>query len=998
MKHLILTLGIFVSLCASAQKIPISGSIVDSSGAPIQAVTVLEKGTNNGTTTNADGKYSMNVERNAVLVISSVGYGISEIAVAGRAVVDITLSSSITSLSDVVVVAYGTQNRATLTSAQTTISTEDFRGQPVTRLDQVLQGRTSGVQVTSATGAPGADVRIRIRGVNSVNFNNSPLYVIDGFVGGNFNTLTAEDIADIQILKDAAATAPYGSRGANGVIIVTTKRGAKGKANISFSTKLSSSSVKKMYDLLSAGDYAKTVNEYNTAVGAKPFYKDSEVADFIKNGGTDWQKEIYRTVIGQQYDLGISGGSEKTNYYISAGYYDQPGVIINSGFKMLNLRSNINTAISDKFSTYLYFTGNKRENLNTNIRAGTANPVYESIAWSPTVPAYVEDGFRNLVWKDPVGALFENPIGLARNIELHERYSLNTVGGMLYKIIPGLSFNVQVGLSYENTQYKGFSESNTGNSTGRSSGTSLGWQNTNTLHYKRVFNDLHTIDLTAVAEFSEGKGENFGVGVSDIIYPSFRWDNLSLATQFGTPNSSASRQAMASYFGRINYTLAEKYLATLTIRNDKSSVFRGKNQSALFPSVALGWRISEENFMSGSNLIDELKLRGSWGLTGNQAIGPYNTLSSYSTTSATFNNTTSVSALWIGNAGNPDLKWETTEQKNIGLEYRLRDDILHGSFDYFIKDTRDLLFWQGLPMYIGGGSQLTNIGHVRNSGWDFSIGSSPFRSENFYWNTDFNLSYVKNKIIKLIGEGDILHDPNVGWGMTSFAEFILREGESMGALLGLQYLGTWKENEREEATKYGNRPGDSKYADLNNDYNIDTEDNTIIGYTLPKYTAGWNNTINFKGVELNVLLQGVFGFDKLNLLYGASMANSGDARQATHVDVLKRYIPGINETSDIPAFSSTNTNILQSSRFISRGDFLRIKNVSLAYTIPKSFTRQIASIRLFAAVTNLYTFTKYNGMDPETSNIGSGSDAGQNIDYGGYPIPRIITGGITLNF
>lgn len=999
MKYLLFFLGLFISVYTNAQKIPISGVVTDSLGIPVPAVTVMEKGTTNGTSTNEAGRFRLSVEPNATLILSSIGYENREVTATTN--MRISLLTNTTEVGrDVVVVAYGTQQRAKLTSSQTTISTQDFRGQPVTRVDQALQGRAAGVQVTNASGAPGSDVRIRIRGANSINFDNGPLYVIDGFVGADFNVLNPDDIADIQILKDAAATAPYGSRGANGVIIITTKRGAKGKANYSFRTRQSSSVIPKLYSTLDAADFAQAANEYNLAVGQNAAYTDAEVQQFRTNGGTDWQKEIFQKAYGQQYEFGVDGGNDVSNYYISLGYQDQPGVIKNSFYKFYNVRSNINVNLTSKLSTFINFNGFVRNNQNTVLRQGKDNPVNQAMSWAPTVPARDENG--NFTIKDPIASQGYNPVAEAFDrMRVGKNYNANIIGGLRYRITEPLTLSIQYGADYGTSNFNDFGDvtvSSEGGYAGKSTSTSLTLQNTNTINYHKLFNSAHDLDLTGVLELQKWQGEGFNAGISGLIYPAFMWNNLAFGTP-SQPGSWTSSTALMSLFARANYSYLEKYMISATVRRDASSVFRGKNKASIFPSLSVGWNIAKESFMDNSKLFNILKLRGSWGLTGNQAIGPYTTYSTYGGEQATFNTGAGVPAIVIANSGNPDLKWETTEQINGGLDFGLVPLAIHGSIDYFVKNTRDLLFWVGLPDYTGGGSVLRNVGQVQNKGWEFTLGATPVNNKLMYWKTDVNYSIINNKIVKLTDDQNkIFHDPNVGWGMTEASEFLLEVGKPMAGLWGVNYLGTWKPNEAAEAAKFGAKPGDSRYEDLNGDNKIDENDFKVIGYGLPKYTLGWNNTFNVKGVELNVLIQGVYGFDKMNILYGGAMINSGDLRYATMNDIKNRYIPGQNETSDIPAFSTTNKHFLQSSRFVYRGDFTRIKNIGLAYTIAKEKLSNIASVRLSFAVTNAFTFTKYNGMDPETSNIGSGSDAGQSIDFGGYPIPRIYTVGVNINF
>lgn len=994
-----LTLALLASLPAFSQSHIINGKVTGSNGEPVASATVVEKGTSNVTTTNNKGDFTLTVQPNATLLVSSVGFEDMEVSLKGQIVVSIILASTAKSLADVVVVAYGTQQKSKMTSSQSSVSSRDFEGQAVSRLDQALQGRASGVQVTNTSGAPGSDVRIRIRGANSIFGDNGPLYVIDGFVGGDFNVINPDDVDDIQILKDAAATAPYGSRGANGVIIITTKKGVKGRNSLSFSTRQSSSDVVKTYDKLSAAEYAEVVNARRRLAGNDDYYTADQINNFKTNPVPDAQDAIFRRGTGQQYELNMSGGGEKTNYFISGGYQDLQGVITDSWYKFYNIRANINASITDKLSTYINVNGFIRNNYNTFLKAGTQNPVVEAVAWSPSVPVFDENG--DIIRNEPLGAQFYNPVAEARERQaLNDNYTANITGGILYKIINGLSLNVQYGINYSNGEYKSFGSKYVSENiyAGRSTGTSLNLQNINTLNYKTTISGQHSLDLTGVVEFQKSRYSGFDVSVQNLVYPNFKWDNLTLA-QLSGAGADYNNSSIFSLFGRANYSYADKYLISGSIRRDGSSRFRGANKFSYFPSLAVGWIVSRENFMADQDLFSNLKLTASWGLTGNQAIGSYSTLSTYANLNTTLSADQSVPAILIDRAANPDLKWETTEQKNIAVEMGFVKNRVQAKFDYFIKDTRDLLFWVGIPAYVGGGAIMKNVGNVGNRGWEIELRGTPIQNKRFTWESAFNYSRVNNKIKGLAnGITEQTWDSDIGWGATIYDEYLLKVGEPMGAMYGLNYLGTWKPGQETEAALFNEKPGDSRYEDRNGDKVIDGEDLNIIGYGIPKATMGWNNTFSYKGMELNILLQGVYGFEKLNFLYAMGMTAYGDFRQPTLADIKDRYIAGKNETSDIPAFSATNKNYVQSSRFVSKGDFTRIKNISIAYTLPKAAIKNIVSVKFFAGVTNLYTFTKYSGMDPETANTGSGNDPAQSFDYGGYPVPRTYTGGITLTF
>jgi TonB-linked SusC/RagA family outer membrane protein len=977
----------------------IRGRVTSEKNEALVGVNVIVKGTSIGTSTDADGRFSLDApEGSNLLTFSFIGYISKEVSIGNQSEINVQLAADTKILNEVVVVGYGTQRKSDVTGSLTSISADKFKEQPVNRLDQILQGRASGVQVTNASGSPGGDVRIRIRGANSINSDNSPLYVVDGFVGADFNNINPDDIASLEVLKDASATAIYGSRGSNGVIIITTKTGKKGSMQVNFGTRFSTSEVLKKMDMLTASEYAETVNARAAATNSNPPFTQAQIDQFKQNGGTDWQDQILRKGGGQEYQLGVSGGNDKTTYLISANYLKQDGIIDNSDFKRYTVRSNVNSQVSEKFSVRLNFTGTRRENHNTSGTGARGSALGQAFAWAPTTPVY--DATGNYTYRDPTGSIFENPVALTMDADNRTNRSIvNLIGGMKYEVIPGLSLDVAYGVNYVNQQdktYGGPLITSYLPRAGRASGEQFTLQNTNSINYKKVFGGKHSLDVIGVFETQKQIGESFYANATNLTYPAQSYNNLSLAAS-NLIGSGYSKWSLMSYLGRINYGFNDRYLLSATIRRDGSSKFQEGNKWSVFPSIALGWKVSEEAFMKSQHVFNTLKLRGSWGLTGNQAINPYGTLSSYTTnvddagvafTSGYFTNGI-TNGIVLGNPGNPDLKWETTEQINGGIDAEILGGGVSFSADYFVKNTRDLLLSQPLPAYIGGNNILKNIGEVQNKGFEFSVEAAILEGKGFRWNSNLNFSVIKNKVVKLATASDTIF---------SATEFVLIPGQQMAAFWGLNYLGTWKANEADQAAVYNNKPGDAHYQDLNGDKVVDAKDYQVIGSGMPKTTLGWNNTFSYKGLSLNVFFQGVFGFDKLNYTYANGVVGSTDVRQPTFAAIKGRYIPGVNETSNIPAFSSAKENFYtQSTRFLEKGDFLRMKNISLAYDIPKSAIKNIAAIRVFVSGTNMLTFTKYKGIDPESTSNGVG-DVVQNIDHASYPNSKTYTVGLNLTF
>lgn len=980
----------------------VEGVVHNEKGEPVSGASIIVKGLSGGTSTSTQGHFKLNITGNkeVTITISAVGYTTQEMKIDPQtSSLEIVLVEVSKSLNEVIVVGYGSQKKKDITGSIASISSKDFDNQIITRTDQILQGRAAGIQVTNGVGGPGGNVKVRIRGSNSMSGSNDPLYVIDGFVGGDLFDINPGDIEDIQILKDASATAIYGSRGANGVILITTKKGQSGKMAVSATANYSSSSILRKLDLLSAAEFAEIVNARNEALGINPTFTTQQIADFKQNGGTNWQDEVTRVAPGQEYHIKASGGSDKTTFFLSGNYLDQKGVILGSSFKRYNIRANISSQVSKKFSIRLNFAGTRRENFNNNDNKSA--PFRQATIWAPTTPVYDDKG--NFTFRDPVSSLSVNPVALA--LDLKENgftNAVNLVGGMKYEFVPGLTLDVGFGVNYNNFQYKVYrGTSINGNqraSASRSFSEGFNIQNTNTLSYTKKIKDQHSITATAVFEQLKYINSGFSADANMLQFPVLGYDNLSLTDAPKEAGAGFSNYGIMSLLGRINYSFADKYLLTASVRRDGSSKFQGDNRWGTFPSIAVGWRLSEEAFMKDQDLINNLKLRASWGQTGSQNIAAYSTLSTYGNTRGVFNNTSQTPGIILSNPANPSLKWETTTQSDIGIDIEVLNGALSFSTDYFDKRTTGLLMFEPLPDYTGGGAIARNIGSVQNKGWEFTLSAYPFRSKNFTWNTNFNFSTLKNKVTSLGDRDSVFTGSNVGGGMTGKNEFVLIVGQPMGSFWGLNYLGVWQQKDAAQANLFGNKPGDSRYEDVDGNNNIGTGDYKVIAYGMPKYNLGWNNTVTYKNLSLNIFIQGVLGFDKMNYTYGTAMIADGDARQAIHADIHDRYIAGVNENTNVPAFSASNKSYLQSSRFVEKGDFIRFKNVSLSYMLPKKLIAGVADIRIFAGVVNLYTITKYSGVDPEATNITSSSDVDQSVDYGSYPNARTFNAGITLNF
>ena len=996
-----LLLLLLLPFMVTAQSLHITGQIVDSKGTPLPGVSITEKGTINGVATDINGSFKLSVKgEGAILVCSQVGSQTLEVTVTGQQPLHIVMESSQTDLNEVVVIGYGVQRKGDLTGALSSVKAKDFQDQPVTSVAQVLQGRASGVDVVTNSGAPGGDVSIRIRGDNSIQGDNNPLYVIDGFVGADYTTINPQDIESIEVLKDASAVAIYGSRGANGVVLITTKKGKAGATAVSFTAKVSSASVLKKLDLLDAADYAATVNANAAATGTSAIFSPQQIAQFQVNGGTNWQNLVFRTTPTEEYQLNISGGQEKTTYLIGANYLDQNGILNNSFLKRYALRSNTASKVSDKFSIEFNFYATRLDGTNLNGNLGRQSPVTQAIAWAPTTPE--RDAFGNYTLNDPVGSISNNPVALETDQDQRTvNTTLNGILDMKYEFVKGLSLMVTGGVNYLNSQgmgYAGPSVSQGSPSATRSSLEGISLQQTDNLTYDNTFNGVHHLTVTAVYEVQSYYANGFSGSAFNLTYPNLQYYNLALASSYGL-GTTYTNYGLESLLGRINYAYNDKYLVTFSVRRDGSSKFSTGDQYSVFPSLGLGWKLSDEKFIKKLNLFDNLKLRASYGWTGNQAINPYQTLTTYSNVTTSFTSGTVTPGLVLGNPGNPQLKWETTRQADAGLDATFLQGHLSFSADYYNKRTSNLLLPVTVPDYLGGGSILSNVGKIANTGWDFSL-TGDLITGRFKWTTSLNFSLLNNKVISLAnGQNMMFTGSDVGSGLSTQSEFVLMPGKPLGEYWGLTYLGTWKPDQATQAALYGNKPGDSRYLDLNGDHLINGSDYHAMGNGLPKYSYGWNNDFSYQRFTLNVFVEALTGYDKLDYSYGAGITANSDIRQATIAAIQNRYIPGVNETSNIPAFSTTNQSYIQSTRFLESGDFARVKNIALAYHFPKELLKKLDA-SVFVSATNYFTITHYKGFDPETNSVTSapGGDVNQGIDYGSYPNAKTLTVGLTAKF
>ena len=1007
----------------------ISGTVAADDRTPLEGVTVSEKGTSQKVTTSDDGKFTITVSgANPILVFSYVGYLEKEIAVNGQTSLSVELSRDIESFEDVVVIGYGTVKKSDITGSISSVKAADLKVLPTQRVDQALQGRATGVFVQNTDAAPGGNTRIRVRGMNSITGGNNALIVIDGQQGGNINLLNPNDIESIEVLKDASATAIYGAKGANGVILITTKTGKSGKPEVAYSFNYGVQELSHRLETMNALDYMKNVNDnaaLNNSIGTPPpVFTEDQIKSFQNSAGVNWQDVIYQVAPMHNHSLSISGGTEQTKYFFSAGYLNQKGILVNSDYNRFNVRGNLKTDFNKRISAGLNIAfvrslGNvppfgEKGSAVTDL---TGQPIVQAPLWDPTIPVYDSAGKYSrhpTNYGDPFSA---NPLAALLETSTKNLSTENIINGYVeFKILEGLSFRIMGSGNFSTLNNRRFFNDKTLAGRVIDGAAGLGFletnkndllQNTNILTYDKSFSKHH-ITFTAVAEQQQETNQSTNTRAQGFTTMETALDDIGSAKNI-IASSGAYKRSLNSYLGRLNYSFDNKYLLTASYRADGSSVFGENNKWGYFPSMAIAWRLSEEPAIKSLDIFSDLKLRGSWGIVGNQAINPYQSLSALTSgMNYPFNGTDELDyGFQISQAPNPNLKWESTTQKNVGVDIGVFNNRLTVNFDVFKKNTKDLLLFRTLAGYTGLPAIIDNVGSTENKGVELTVGGDPLVGE-VKWNTSFNISWNKSKVVDL-GEdtklGFISSSGNYGVSSLMF----LVPGQPFGQMYGYGTAGTWKESERDEAYRYGQLPGDVHYIDVNNDGTIDLLDEMVIGNALPKYVFGWSNRISYKNFDLTFLIQGVHGNDVFNMAkIRLESAGSGTSKR-----LLDRWTPE-NQDTDVPAFiddktrlaaNLTNTvniddfNANATKRYIEDGSYTRLKNITLGYNVNTHMINKagIKRVRVFAAATNLFTITNYTGYDPEVSSYNE-NDAQVGIDMGNYPSAKTYTIGLDIVF
>jgi TonB-linked SusC/RagA family outer membrane protein len=1014
---LLIKLLLFSTLLANAQSRTVNGNVASADkGTPLANVTVLLKGSNARTTTDANGHFSIQVPgNNAVLLFYLVDYSTRELPVGDKSTLDVALELKNEHLGEVVVVGYGTVKKSDVTGAVVSLKAKDLTPGANINVEQTLQGRASGVQVYQKSGEPGSAMSVKIRGASSITAGNDPLYVIDGMPVNNLapvtgsgagfvatpnprnplNSLNPADIESIEILKDASATAIYGSRGSNGVVMITTKKGKSGKLNVNYSAYYGVQKASNSLEMLTGQQYKEVLNAIIDAGGG---VASERVTNDPVN--VDWQKELYRSASVQSHDLSFSGGKDNTRFYASLGYFNQEGVLQNSSVKRYTARLNLENSVAQKYAFGINFnTSYIRDNYNS-VGIGVnenGSALYAAINYDPSYPVYNPDGSYN---RSPYMTTIDHPLILAKG-QYANSDGFRTFGTIYgeYFFIPGLSLKLKGAGDVNITQRNTWLDPSTilGSPTGGIASINTGnvnyYMGEATVNYKKDFGKDHALNAVAGSTYEHFGSNSFGgngrgYALPDLTYNAIGTGNSTL-NQIGSGRASTK---IISFLGRVNYTFKDRYLLTASFRADGSSRFGSNNRFGYFPSAALAWKMHEESFLKDVSFIDELKLRVSYGVIGNQNIANYLYITTFSGGGDAVFGGSRYTSLAPSRVANPDLKWEAAKQADIGVDFALFDNRLTGSVEYYDRRTSDLLLDLPQPLSTGFGVKTQNIGRMENTGIDLHLAGDVFRSSHgFNWNIGAVLSTVKNEVLSLGPLSQILTG---GAGFISNAS-IIRPGASLGSYYGYEVLGVWQSHDDFSTAPVGVKPGDLKFRDVDGNKQINADDRVILGKSLPDFTYGITNTFSFKGVSLSVFLEGAQGASLLNNAAIDSYFPVSFRRNKLAKPYLNRWTPE-NPTNEYPSFVNPTSQGQQTvnSRTVEDASYLRLQSVRLSYDF-NLHNKVIKGLQAYVTGQNLFTITNYSGIDPAVNSIG---DDILKIDYSSYPMTRSFLFGINVQF
>lgn len=958
------------------QQRTVSGIVTDETGEALPGVTVVVKGTKVRSVTDARGRFSIKVAPGQTLVFSYIGYERYEKKVTSTTL-NVSLKSMDNTLNEAVVIGYGTVRKADLAGSVAVMDNKSFKDEPVTRIEDALQGRVSGIEVMQS-GVPGGDLKIRVRGVSSINKSNDPLYVVDGIVReSGLEGINPEDIQSMQVLKDASSTAIYGARGANGVVLVTTKQGRSSGTQVVFDATVGIAKAYNMPEVMGTKEYAQALIDYK---GVDP----DQLTGYLNgtNPGVDWLDEVLRTGVTQNYKLAISKGNEETQFYVSGNYMQHEGVIENTKFERYSAKMNVHS----KLFSWLELTADvnlaQGKGKGTGFNQNQWNPIWIALNYSPTMEIFSDNGSYSL---DPYNCIQKSPLAYLNGTQNDRQKS--TASGHIdlkFNILPGLTFTTTNGADYSDRKAYSFGSSKAmgASSMSNSDVYRLLLQTTNNLTYTHKWGG-HALTATGVWEATSSEYRMMNVSGDNLANESVGyWDVQNAATR--NASNGYNKWTLLSGVARVMYNYNDRYMLTGTFRADGSSRFTN-DKWGYFPSIAAAWTVSQEEFMQHIKAISNLKIRASYGIIGNQDISPYSTLGTMSSMSFNYGTGTNFTGYWSNNPATPDLTWEKVKQFDLGIDLGFLENRLALSVDYYSKKTTDALLKKTAPDYQGGPTYWVNAGEVSNKGVDVSLTARIFQTKDFSWTTSLNGSYIKNEVTKLTAEDPILYGESPSQG-TVDACTIIKEGESIGTFYGYKWAGLQKQDDGTYVDTYFDKNGNITLTPSG-------DDRFVIGCANPDFTLGWNNTLSWKNWDFNVFFNASFGAQRLNLVRFAMNSQVGASMFVTDKD----YIGLIGK--EMPSLGAQNKNYGNSTKWLEDADYFRCQNVSIAYTLPRTKVGNVADLRFSFSVQNLFTITGYKGNDPAGASFSSSHvDVNNGLDMGSYPNPRTFTLGVRMTF
>ena len=1026
-------LALIMSISLHAQNATVKGVIVDETDTPLIGATVQVKGTATGSITDFDGNYTIKANKGAVITFSYIGYKTQEIKFTGQSPLNVKMIPDNQTLDEVVVVGYGTMKRSDLTGSVASIAAKDVEGFKTSSVAGALGGQIAGVQITSTDGTPGAGFSINIRGVGTLTGDSSPLYIVDGFEVDDIDYLSNSDIESIEVLKDASSSAIYGARAANGVVLITTKSGKTGRPTITYNGSASYRKISKKLDVLSPYEFVKLQGEVNSKYSDSYFkpgnddndipYRYQSLDDYMGVKGVNWQDETFNPTWSQDHSLSIMGGTDDSKYNASFSRYIENGIFKNSGFDKTTGKFRLDQKLSKSlsFNITVNYALTNRKGVGTSADSGRFNMLAQILSARPTGGLKLTDDELLDSAIDP--EMLESGESLAQvkqtesvtNTKRAEMWSGN--GSISWQIIKGLTFKTAGTYNTTNNRtnifYKDGSKEAYRNGQKPYGRTQMGrdvrWTNFNNLTWKQKVKK-HNYDVMLGHEVSFRSTEYLLGEAMDFPFDNLGNDYLGLGATPSKVESSYSEKMLLSFFARGNYNYDNRYLLTATVRADGSTVFSNKNKWGFFPSFSAAWRVSEEAFMKDVDWVSNFKVRLGWGIVGNDRISNYLSMDLYEASKYGVGNNT-VTVLTPKQLKNANLKWEGSSTINLGVDLGFLDNRLNVTADFFVKNTKDLLLAQSLAHVTGFDSQMQNIGKIQNKGIELSLNSTNIQTRDFSWQTNFNISFIKNTLKGLASGVESMYARSGFDSNFTAYDYIATVGQSLGLIYGYEFDGVYQSSDfyttpdnqlilKEGVTnnaRYGTvKPGVVKYKDQDGDGIITTNDRTVIGNAMPKWFGGITNTFDYKGIDFSFMLQFNYGNDIYNAtrLYSTQSRNG---RRNMLAEVADRWSP-TNTSNLVPSQDGYIVNDVY-SRFIEDGSFLRLKNVTLGYTLPHKWTRKfhVSRLRLYATGQNLFCVSGYSGYDPEV-NSASNTPMTPGLDWGAYPKSRVFTFGIDLQF